>query len=127
MELAKKTGMLSSMDTEKKLQQLLDDINSEGANNGTIGEIIKEFTGVATEHNGYTSGPDDEEFFQVLNVEGQEQMKQLSASEKNYQLLLGDVQKLQAKFKAGGLSESETYELNDAIIKIEGRFMKARK
>ena len=51
------------MDIDKKLQQLLDDMDGEGTNGKTIGEIIKEFTGVATEHNGYTSGPDDEEFF----------------------------------------------------------------
>lgn len=63
LKLLRTTGQLSSQDTGKKLQQLLDDIEREGSNGKTVGEIIKEFTGVATEYNGYTSGPDDEEFF----------------------------------------------------------------
>ena len=40
---------------------------------------------------------------------------------------MGDVQKLLVRFRAGGLSETEMDELNDAILKIEGRFMKSRK
>jgi hypothetical protein len=63
----------------------------------------------------------------VLNVEGQEQLKELAASEKNYAALLGEVQKLSAKFKAGGLSDNDMDVLNDAILKLEGRFMKSKK
>ena len=51
------------MDTDKKLDELLSSIDSQSQGLGALRIIIEKSTEIARSYEGYTTGPDDEEFF----------------------------------------------------------------
>lgn len=74
IELQAKSTMLSSMDTEKKLKGLLQDLERSQANDEIVREAllrVKDISQAYTE-GGYTSGHEDEEFCTVMYSESRD-------------------------------------------------------
>lgn len=63
VDLKGKSSLLSSMDTEKKLKDLLLDIENEIINMDKSKKKISKVVEIAKSYAGYTSGNEDEEFF----------------------------------------------------------------
>jgi len=55
--------MLSGMDTESKLKDLLQSIQVESENLEAARAKIAKVVDLSKSHDGYTSGPEDEEFY----------------------------------------------------------------
>jgi predicted nucleic acid-binding Zn-ribbon protein len=76
IEIQAKSTLLSSMDTEKKLKQLLTDLEGANANEEAVWLALKKVRDISGGYidGGYTSGAEDEEFCTVINSESKDLM-----------------------------------------------------
>lgn len=119
LEIKKKTSMLSSMDVEQKLKMLLLEIEKEKLSLENSKLNINRVIEVAKYFDGYTSGQEDEEFFYVVGVDGQELNQHLQGTNKSYGDLIIELNKMittieDKKSKSGGnLGNDDIEDLND--------------
>lgn len=75
--------MLSSMDTEKKLKGLLNDIDKAQQNSESTMEALVRIQELSKSYDGYTSGAQDEEFFVVMHSDSRDLLSDFNLSNKN--------------------------------------------
>jgi len=134
IEIQAKSTLLSSMDTEKKLKQLLSDLEGAGANEEAVWLALKKVRDVSGAYvEGYTSGAEDEEFCTVANSEAKDLMADFDAQGKGLKDLEREIQALLAKVEekkqgaGGNLKAEDVEDLNEQIGRLEARLGKARR
>lgn len=80
-EIDKRTTLLSSIDSENSLNTLVNDIHKDLADFKGIRDDIALVNEVCKNYEGYASGNDDEEFYEVLLIDGQEQNTDLKSQQ----------------------------------------------
>ena len=72
--------MLSSMDTEKKLTQIVTEIKRAQASEELVRDAISRVLKISGDYDGYTSGHEDEEFFAVLHMDSRDLLDELNTT-----------------------------------------------
>ncbi len=82
------------MDTEKKLQQLLEELKKITASDDITGDAITRVLKISKNYEGYTSGGDDEDFFSVMNMESKDLRDELFGSQKTFKEMQAELEKI---------------------------------